>query len=499
MPIPADPLRRREVLFDDGAGPLRQQGRQLARRVAVLPCVHPAEIRRAARGQKQRQTFERLVGHLPFGAVAANQRLAGRRVDAVAGDEVERGRELEQVPTEPRVIEIDHLNSVAVEEQIFRDQIGMYEPIAVRLRAVGCEPARHLCARAHEQLRLPRRERGELPKPSPERLLADEARGIPGVPPEPCRALPAGSMVVHARRNGADHLVLLGNGGAFAADATLDGSKLASIDPLEHVDLPRATDRRHRYDFKVSTVFRANRAWNRDAGRLQRAHPNELRVQLGIGVIAAAMHPQHGPPAIRQVDPEHRIFAHLDRRDVRDLEVPAAQGGERERLHLVEEGRRLNCRILGHSDANTWSSVSTSRSACCVENGIGGRIFKILSWSPMRLISTPRSRMRLTSRLVCAVAGVLARASLTSSTAKNIPAPRTSPMSMWRSASFASFANIYPPTVTAFSSRCSSSITSRTAVPTAAETGLPPNVLKYMFRAVNAVTRSQRATTAANG
>src|SRR6267378_6581499 len=224
MPILADPLRRREVLFDHGAGPLRERGRQLARRVAALPCVYPAEIRRAPHGRKQRQPFERLAGHLPFGSIAANERLAGGRVDAVAGDEVERGRELEQVPTEPRVIEVDHLNSVAVDEQIFRDQIGMYEPIAVRLRAEGCELARNLCTRTYEQLRLPRRERGELPKPSPERLLADEARGIPSVPPEPCRALPAGGMVVHARRNGADHVVLLGNGGAFAADAALDGS-----------------------------------------------------------------------------------------------------------------------------------------------------------------------------------------------------------------------------------------------------------------------------------
>ena len=66
-------------------------------------------------------------------------------------------------------------------------------------------------------------------------------------------------------------------------------------------------------------------------------------MQLGIRMIAAAMHPQHSPRATGQVNPEHGILAHLDRRQIHDLEVPVAQGNERERTHIVEEGRRLDC------------------------------------------------------------------------------------------------------------------------------------------------------------
>jgi len=50
--------------------------------------------------------------------------------------------------------------------------------------------------------------------------------------------LPSRRVVVHARSDCTDHVVLLGNGGALAADAAFDGSELASFDPLEHVDLP---------------------------------------------------------------------------------------------------------------------------------------------------------------------------------------------------------------------------------------------------------------------
>ena len=60
---------------------------------------------------------------------------------------------------------------------------------------------------------------------------------------------------------------------------------------------------------------------------------------------------------------------------------------------------------------------------------MGGRIFSMLSWGPMRLKSTPRSYIPFTTRLASALAGAFEPRSLTSSTAKNIPEPRTSPMS----------------------------------------------------------------------
>src|SRR5580658_5041812 len=86
---------RREIFLGDRAGTLNEKGRELARRVAVLARVHPTEIRGAARREKQRQPLERIIGQRAFAAIAANERLARRRIDAVAGDEVKRSRKLE--------------------------------------------------------------------------------------------------------------------------------------------------------------------------------------------------------------------------------------------------------------------------------------------------------------------------------------------------------------------------------------------------------------------
>src|SRR6185312_13909354 len=84
-----DGLAGCEIFFGDGAGALHQEGGQLARRLAALPCMHPAEISCAARGEKQRQPRQRRLRHLPFAAIAADECLASRRVDAVARDEIQ--------------------------------------------------------------------------------------------------------------------------------------------------------------------------------------------------------------------------------------------------------------------------------------------------------------------------------------------------------------------------------------------------------------------------
>ena len=153
---------------------------------------------------------------------------------------------------------------------------------------------------------------------------------------------------MHARSDRADQTVLLGDDGTFAADAALDGPELASVDPLEHVDLPR-TSHRQRYDLEISTATRTNHARNRDSACLQRAHPHELRIEFGVRVIAAAMHPQHGAPAVGHVDPEHGILAHLDRREFHHRKIPLVQRDKRQRLHFPEEGCRLDGRRRAHS------------------------------------------------------------------------------------------------------------------------------------------------------
>jgi hypothetical protein len=90
-----EPSTGRQILLRDCAGALDEKGRHLFGGVRALARMHPPEIGGAAYREKQGQPFERRIGERPLGSVPANQRIARRRIDAVAGNEVKRGCELE--------------------------------------------------------------------------------------------------------------------------------------------------------------------------------------------------------------------------------------------------------------------------------------------------------------------------------------------------------------------------------------------------------------------
>src|SRR6185437_16953874 len=102
----------------------------------------------------------------------ADECVASRRVDALAGDEIQRSRELEQMPAEAGIVEVDHPDPTAVHQQILRHEIGMYQSVAVGTGAVGGQFLRDFGARAEQQILLAGSERRQFPKSPPERLLA---------------------------------------------------------------------------------------------------------------------------------------------------------------------------------------------------------------------------------------------------------------------------------------------------------------------------------------
>ena len=127
--------------------------------------MHPTEICGAPHRKKQRQPLQRPIRQLALAAVTVDQRVAGSGIDAVARDEVQGGGKLKQMPAEARVIEVYHLDSRAIDEQILRDEVGMNEPIAIGLRAKGGKVARNLRACAQQQALLSRRQCGEFLHP----------------------------------------------------------------------------------------------------------------------------------------------------------------------------------------------------------------------------------------------------------------------------------------------------------------------------------------------
>ena len=111
----------------------------------------------------------------------------------------------------------------------------------------------------------------------------------------------------------------------------------------------------------------------------------------------------------------------------------------------------------------------------------------------------PRSLMRLAMYEACAAAGTNVSRSKTSSIPTKSPSPRTSPMMACFSINLRKPSIKCVPTWRALACNCSSAMTSRTAIPIAHETGLPPKVLKYSMPLLNEAAISGVVTTAANG
>mmetsp|Transcript_65968 Transcript_65968/g.208823 ORF Transcript_65968/g.208823 Transcript_65968/m.208823 type:complete len:271 (-) Transcript_65968:879-1691(-) len=141
---------------------------------------------------------------------------------------------------------------------------------------------------------------------------------------------------------------------------------------------------------------------------------------------------------------------------------------------------RRRSEVASSSSPSSTSRMScTRRAASPSEKHIGGLNLRTLWKGPSVESSTPRACMRCTSQWACAGAGLLEPASRTSSTPRNSPRPRTSPMSGHDSASPQSSRLSMAPVSAARASSPSSRSTRSTASPAAHAALEPPKVLKY--------------------
>src|SRR4051812_2726081 len=121
-----------------------------------------------------------------------------------------------------------------------------------------------------------------------------------------------------------------------------------------------------------------------DAVILQGLHPGPLGLESFIAVVPATVNPQNDLAAVTQVHGIDRVLADFDRLDGGALQWPPC-------LHESQKALRQDIHQL-----NTLSSADSSTSAFSLVNTMGGRILRMLSCGPIRLIGTPRSRMVLT-------------------------------------------------------------------------------------------------------
>ena len=102
------------VLFGRFAGHLQKQRRHLLSRFRFPPCMHPANVGECASQEHQRQLFEVLIAKWAMHSIPGNERIQCVVVILFTPKKVQRGRNLEQVPAESCVIEIDESDNVAV-------------------------------------------------------------------------------------------------------------------------------------------------------------------------------------------------------------------------------------------------------------------------------------------------------------------------------------------------------------------------------------------------
>ena len=84
-------------------------------------------------------------------SIALDQGVAGFLVHRLSTDEIQRRRQLKQVPSEAGVVKVDHLQVGAVDQDVFRNEVGMDETVAVGGRAKLVQVAPEHLLQAHEQ------------------------------------------------------------------------------------------------------------------------------------------------------------------------------------------------------------------------------------------------------------------------------------------------------------------------------------------------------------
>ena len=224
-------------------------------------------------------------------AVALEHRALDRIEVRLTDVEIQRGYDLEQVPAIARVVEVEQPDPLAINHQVFGREIGVDQPVVARAALELRQFVLHSRARALDQRTLLAGQRGWLPEASPERTLADEPFGVPRMPrewPAASSARPGCATAPRARRR-SESVSSSDSASPSSAPSTLPSGR-----PAIHWN--RSTWR----GSGTSGCFATTKRSPFDAGELghvetvreQRAHPRELRTQLGVAVITGTMHAQ---------------------------------------------------------------------------------------------------------------------------------------------------------------------------------------------------------------
>ena len=142
-------MRRRYREFD-------QLRRHLMRGGLVPTCMYPSKISAATRGEKHGQARKMRLRKGTNLSIAFDQSVTRFSVHTIATDEVQRCGELEQVPPESGVIKVDYLQTGAVDENIFGNEVGMDEAVALGRCAEIMQVAEECLFEANEHLPLGR-------------------------------------------------------------------------------------------------------------------------------------------------------------------------------------------------------------------------------------------------------------------------------------------------------------------------------------------------------
>ena len=93
--------------------------------------MRPAEIGQTSQQEEERQSLEMLVGKRPLRPVAADERLRDR-VEALFAEMEEECRcDVEDVPAEAGVVEVDETDAGVAAQEVLGLEVGVDEPVAV--------------------------------------------------------------------------------------------------------------------------------------------------------------------------------------------------------------------------------------------------------------------------------------------------------------------------------------------------------------------------------
>src|SRR5450631_1757680 len=193
------------------------------------------------------------------------------------------------MPAKTGIVEVDDAYTIALDQDILRNEIGVNEAIAVALRPETRELVKHLGLRAFEQCALSGRECLELPESAPERILSSESLCVPRMSSKLCRQAPFACLLVDARGKFAHRAVDPCDRLSCRCWAVHDRAQLLTIDPREYIHLPLTRNTWDLYKLERIARFRGQGARNFDVRGAQRAHPKLLRPQRLIRVIPHAV------------------------------------------------------------------------------------------------------------------------------------------------------------------------------------------------------------------